>query len=274
MFSFFPSALGFLWSTIKANKFSSVVTGLLVIFVLLFWHQRSQLKQAQFKLIVAQQNLNAANDSVRITKAKNGQIEADKLSFLFQSISELKKANQDLAKEVAITKGKVNQIAKIGVKIIHDTIPTPLVITTERTDTSVRSDFSFDTTYSPGNFRMLKGYTNYNLKTNQSFGILSKDNIGMTFVTGIKNLDKGKPEIFIRSPYPGFEVISADGAILDPNLFSKGKTKAKLITTGINIGWTPLTYTVGDPKPFNLNVRRFGATVGININLVRLLQKK
>lgn len=227
------------------------------------------IKQKNKQIVVAAQNLAASQDNIRLTKDRLGKEEADKLSYLTTKITDLQKVNADLANEVKITKGTVNEVSKIVVKVVHDTVQ--LNANTIATDSTIRSDFKFDSTFSPGNFRTIEGYTFYNLKTKKTFGLLTKDRFGVNLITGIKNLNKGKPEIFVRSDYPGFTVTQLEGAILDPSLFAKQKTP--LLTLGITIGLTPVTYDI-DKKIWSINTQRIGATLGLQFNIGRLLNKK
>jgi len=257
---------------VRANPYKTVVTILAVILLLLLLQQCKENSRAaeiyKKKEAVAEQNIAALNDSLRKTKTKEGQPEFDKLSLLVQDVKDLKKLNEDLANEVKITKGKVASIAKISAKVVHDT--TYLEASSVADEETVVTTFNKDTTYSEGNSRSIAGYTEYDVQTGQSFAAITKDEINIAFVTGIKNLDKGKPEIFIRSDYPGFSPTSISGAVLNPKLFSP-KTKQKLLTFGLNIGYVPITYSIIDKK-LDFNSTRFGASIGANINFSRLLK--
>lgn len=257
---------------VRANPYKVVVTILAVILLLLFLQQcRENSRAAEIykkKEAVAEQNIAALNDSIRQTKTKGGQPEFDKLSLLVQDVKDLKKLNEDLANEVKITKGRVASIAKINAKIVHDT--TYLDAETTVDEERVVTTFNKDITYSEGNSRSIAGYTEYEPQTGLSWAAITKDSMNISLVTGIKGLDKGKPEIFVRSNFPGFSPTSISGAVLDPKLFSP-KTKQKLLTFGLNIGYVPITYSIIDKK-LDFNFTRFGASIGANINLSRLLK--
>ena len=266
----FANAWSFITGTFKGNK---VATTAILVALLLGWMQVEQCKAKQSlkrQLAVAEQNIKAANDTIRVVKDKAGKDEFDKLSFITDKLSSLEKLNADLAAEVKTIKGKVSTIIKTDVQIVHDTVP--LVVTGTLRDSILTNNFDYSKTFSPANFRKFKGYTKYDLRNGQSTGEVTNDEIGIRFKTGIKNLDKGKPEIFISSDYPGFTVTALDGAVLDPTLFSK-KPKVKLITTGLNIGWTPTTYDFGT-KRFDYNPKRVGVTLGLNINILKLLKPR
>ncbi len=259
-------------SFFKANKCAFYVTILAIIFACINFWQFNNNQTLEKQLMVSEQNLAAANDTLRFTKALNGQREANILAFWTNKASNLEKINADLYKEVKNTKGTVSTIIKGGIEIIHDTTYlTAETIPPVSKEDIIKTSFSFDSTYSPGNFRNLAGYTQYNPKDSSSKGVLLKDNIGMTFVTGVKNLDKNKPEIFLRSNYPGFEVLELQGAVLDPNLF-KPKKKAPLFIISATVGWVPVTYNVFT-KQTEINFQRIGFSAGVGLNIGRLLKK-
>ena len=152
-------------------------------------------------------------------------------------------------------------------KLIHDTVP--LIVRAELIDSIIKADFDYSKDYSAGNSRKLKGYTKYDLRNGVTGGELTQDETTMRFITGIKNLDKGKPEIFLKSDYPGFTVTALEGAVLDPKLFEKKKTR--LVTLGITVGLTPLTYDWKTQKT-EINLHRVGVTTGVSFNIIKLLK--
>lgn len=221
------------------------------------------------KLQVAQQNINVLNDTIRLVKNKAQEPEFDKLAFLTDKLSSLEKLNTNLYTTVKNIKGNVTTIIKGTASIVHDT--TILETESSRDGNLIVTDFSFDTIYSKGNSRNIKGWTQYDLETESSVAKLTKDSLSIAFTTGIKNLDKGKPEIFLTSNYPGFKATSLDGAVLDPKLF-QSKNKQKLVTIDLNVGYAPLTYSF-NTKQLSFDPTRFGASIGVNVNLSRLLGK-
>lgn len=251
----------------KNNKLATVAIIVALVLGLSQFRQCSKNQILKKKLAVAEHNLAAASDTIRSTKDNNDKDEFNKLAFLTDKLSNLEKLNTDLAVEVKAIKGKVATIITGEVKIIHDTIP--LVVKGELIDSTLTTTFDYSKFYSPGNSRVFKGYTKYNLRNGQTGGEVTVDELSMRFSTGIKGLDKGKPEIFLKSDYPGFTVTALDGAVIDPKLFKVKKTP--LITTGINIGWTPMTYNLGTKK-LNVNLQQLGVTAGLSINIFKLLK--
>lgn len=243
------------------NKYSVIVTILAVIFAFVNLVQFNRNEITKKKLEVAEQNLQAATDTIRITKDKAGREEANKFAFLVDELHDLKKMNADLYKEVQNIKGNVSTVIQGDVKVVEK--PVPFLVKAEFADSTVRSDFNYDSVYSAGNYRKLAGYTKYNLRTGQSSGEKTVDEIGIKFTTGIKNLDKDKPEIFLKSDYPGFTITELDGAVIDPNLFKKPRQKK--LSLGVHVGYSPVSY--------NINTKKVGFTnqivgsVGVNYKI-------
>lgn len=257
-----------IWNYIKTNPWTR--TGFCILLILLFvWNlmnQRNKSAILEKKLEVAEQNYKASQDTIRIVKDRAGRVEYNKLAFLTDKVDNLAKLNTDLADEVKKIKGSVSTIVKGEVKIVEK--PVPFLVNGQLLDSTVIANFKYDTTYSEGNFRKLAGYTKYDIRSGVSTGEKTVDEIGVKFVTGIKNLDKGKPEIFLKSDYPGFQVTAIDGAILDPKLFQP-KKKTPLITPSITVGWTPLMWD-NKAQVVRANPANFGVTVGIGFNILKL----
>lgn len=243
-------------------KNNIILLGVILTLLLFNINQCRNNKIANKKLEVSEQNIKALNDTIRITKAKDGTLEANKLAFLADKVSSLENLSTELAKEVKKTKGNVNYIVNAGTKIVHDTTYLTSAATVD--SNSVVVDFKFDSTFSKGNSRSLAGYTKYGIKDKSSFAMLTKDSLNMSFVTGIKNLDKGEPEIFIRSNYPGFAATSIEGAVLDKKLF-KGKTPSKF-GFGLQLGYSPLNYNFSTRKLGITNQITFG--IGLNYKIL------
>lgn len=173
-----------------------------------------------------EQNITALQDSVRTYKAKNGDLVYEKAALITES-KELGKYNKELAAEVKNLKDNPIVIIKYKTKIVHDTLwLTPDIDSNNITwnaDSTVKIvpfKWSDSTGYAPDNYRTLAGTyiiqvdTSLNVTT-QSFAI-TKDELGITFTTGITENKNGLLEIFIKSPYPGFKPIAIDGALIDP----------------------------------------------------------
>lgn len=255
---------------IKKYKFAIGAVVLLLIGWAIINVQLQQNAKLKKELKVAEYNLKVANDSVRITKDKLGREEANKLAYLTNSVKTLMELNAELAEEVRTIKGNVNTIIKSDVKLVDK--PVPFVVKAELVDSTVTAMFEYDSTYSPGNYRKIQGYTQYNLRDGTVIARKQVDEMGISFTTGIKNLDKGTPEIFLKSDYPGFSITKLDGAVLDPKLF-KAKQKTPLITPTLSVGWTPLTWDNRTQK-VGMNPQQVGVTLGLGFNVFKLMGLK
>lgn len=236
--------------TLKKYKNAMIVISAIAVLIFLnFVQYRSavEYKQtAEKRIEVAEHNAAAAQDEIKMTKTRSKQNEFNIKAFYTDKVSKLEGLNADLAKEVKDTKGDVSTISKADVTIKHDTVPMPVNIYVTK-DSTIVADFSFDTTYNPGNYRKIKGYTKYNLLTKAKESKLTHDETGMSFVTGIKDLEKGTPTIFLRSKMDGFSVVNLEGAVLDPNLF-KSEKKQKKLSFGMSVGYSPINYNLKEKK--------------------------
>lgn len=257
--------LNFVSTFVRNNKLVTGIVLFAIISSLLNLRQCSNNQTLKKQVQVANHNIKALNDSIRITKDKNDKDEFNKLSLLTDKVDKLAEMNADLAAEVKAIKGRVNTIIKTDLKIVHDTVP--LIVKGELLDSVAKVDWKFDTTYSPGNYRKLNGYTTFDLRDKRPYAQKNVDEVGVRLTTGIKNLKEGKPEIFLKSDYPGFTVTALDGAVLDPALF-KPKKRTPLFTIGAHIGYTPVTYDLVNRKVL-LNFAQIGGSFGVNINLLR-----
>lgn len=238
-------------------KFTFGVTILCLVLMLVLWFQCGQLRSRKAEISRLNQNVLALKDVVRFTTAKNGQLEQNKLSFIVKT-GELEKLNKSLADEVKNTKGKVVYIAKTSTSIKHDT--TTLVVTVDSTPDGLRTRFSFDTTYSPGNSRKIKGYVQ------ASTGVLEQDEINFTAVTGLKRNSKGDYEIFFRTNYPGMAATNLEGAYIPHNALKDDfKAKRKRLGVGVSIGYSPLSYDL-NTKVFEFK-NQITAGIGISFKI-------
>lgn len=251
-----------LYGLISKLKYPVIITiiALLLLAAGIYEYKKEENLKVQLKYSV--QNLLAATDSIRTVQTNDKKAEEDKLAFVVSKNNDLQKLNDSLYLEVKNTKGTVNTIVDTKVQIVHDTVQ--LATTTTLSDSIVKSNFNFDSSYDNGNYQAISGYTTYNLKTGKSFGLLTTNAIGLHLITGIKDLDKGTPTIFVRSDYPGFIATSIEGAILSPSLFAKQKP-AKKLGIGVDLSYSPLSYNLSTAKFSLLNQVTLG--LGIHYSL-------
>jgi hypothetical protein len=265
------SIKNFLINLISDAKSKIILAGISIIVLLFFLNRMNyhKLKEAEEKIAIVQNNLAAAQDTIRTTKAKNGELEYNKRIYIVQKEKELKALSDELAKQVAITKGDVAVIQSVGIQVVHDTVELPTTVYVSDSVVKIRS--SIDTTYSPGNFRALAFESTYKEKEGKATSFLTEDKIGFTATVGLKVNEKKQYEIFVRPHYPNMTVGMLEGAIITDNLV-KEKTKIPLVTIGGHLGWTPFTYDVKAQKA-DVNLNRIGASIGFNFNLAAMLKK-
>lgn len=243
-----------------------------LVFLVLFVRHliKTATDKVEQKLKVTEYNLRVSKDSIRLVKDKLNHDEFNKLAYLTDKIDVLTESNADLTAQIKAIKGNVNTIIKTDVKVVEK--PVPFLVTSEQKDSIVTVNFKLDTIYSAGNYRNISGYTIYNTINKNTRAQKLTDEIGVSLITGIKNLDKGKPEIFLKSDYPGLTITNLEGAVIDPSLL-KGKNHTPLITPGITIGWTPISWDNRTQK-LTLSTRSVGVTAGLSFNILKLLRFK
>ena len=256
-------------SDTKSKLIVACASAIILLFLLNRWNY-NRFQDAKEEAQRIEQNLYAAQDTIRTTRAKNNELEYDKRIYVASSKKELKALSDSLAKQVDITKGDVSVIANVGFKVKHDTIQIPTAVYIQDSIISLRS--RIDTNYSVGNFRSLAFESVYDERLGKAHSTILEDKIGFTATVGVKQNEKKQYEIFVRPHYPGMEVGQLEGAIIKDDLFkTETKTKVPLVTIGGNIGWVPFTYDLNTQKS-SVNLNRLGVSVGLNFNLGAILK--
>jgi len=242
-----------------------IITAILAIVTLFFVNRYNynRLQEAKQEIKIADANLAAAKDTIRIIKTQDGSLNYQKLAYIAKSVEDLKKTNADLYAETQNLKGDIKMIQKAQLIIHTDT--TKLIVKSELIDSTIHLNSTFDTTYSKGNYHSMALAHTYNLKNGVSAGYILKDEIGFTAVTGLKKTNNGY-EIFLNPKYPGLKVESLEGAFIDKSVFAPPAAKKRSkFSFGGSVGWTPVTYEF-NTKQSSFNLTRVGATVGLNFN--------
>ena len=92
------------WLSVIKNKYFPYIIIVILIAVVAFMFQRAQ---NQRRLVqIKEQNLMAMNDSIKIEKRKNGEIQASISGYIARE-KDLKSLNLELAEKVNLEKGKV-----------------------------------------------------------------------------------------------------------------------------------------------------------------------
>jgi len=178
------------------------------------------------EILKYEQNIAALNDSVRTYQTKNGDLIYEKLALIADK-KELTKYNDDLKKDIKDLKDNPLVVIKYETVIVHDTVRVPVIIDTQgitwNSDSTIKyvpASWENDTVYNKDNYRKLGGDFTVVVDTSlntvvQDFKV-TKDEMGMSFTTGLTENDNDQVEIFIKSDYPGFAPTNINGALFDP----------------------------------------------------------
>lgn len=173
-----------------------------------------------------EQNISALQDSVRTYKNKNDDLVYEKLAYI-ASEKELARYNKELKDEVSYLKDNPITVTKYITRIVHDTVRVPVYIDTTNITWNADSTIKYipfewdnDTSYNENNYRKLGGNFIVSVDTLLNSSInefeITRDEIGLSFTTGLTENSEDQVEIFITSDYPGFVPTSIEGALFDP----------------------------------------------------------
>lgn len=193
----------------------------LIIFMGLFFHQCGKAKNNS---ISYEQNIAALTDSIRTYKTETGKLVYQKKTLISTS-ERLRKYNSNLSKKIKELENNPITITKFKTKIIRDTVKVYVythdpVWDLDSTQITFNYEWADSNHYSDGNYRYLSG--NFINKIDTSFSVtytkmkIFRDEIGLSFTTGLQEGKNGLAEIYIQSDYPGFKPISIEGALIDP----------------------------------------------------------
>jgi len=189
-----------LWNKIPSNIKAYAICIILVVIAFLYSNWRIDSLKA--KLVISENNLVALKDTVRVVKTKNGELEFVKLALMSDKKG-LKALSDSLAKEVDKEKGKVKYIISTNVSIKHDTVE----VESHVVDSSIM--WAYDHDDSAGS-RHLAGISNKHVTK------ITRDELSLNLIAGLKERDDKKMEIFVRSKYPGVTFGNIEGAVIDP----------------------------------------------------------
>lgn len=263
------------------NKVLIIVCVIAAILLGVLDYQVIQKQKAIDKLQIANQNLLAVNDSIRVTYAKDKQVEYDKYSYIAKQASDLKGVNDSLLAKIKNTKGDVKSAIDVTTtitdsgKLVKDST---IDRTTKDSAGVVHVDadvsLSFRKNYSKGNFHTMSAVIHIKGVPDSLdvTGDLMRDQISMTLFTGIKKNPDGNYEIFARSGYPGATITSLEGAVIDKKIFQQ-EDKRRIFTLGFGLGYVPFLYDFGSHKQ-EIFPSKIGATLGVNVNISEIFRKK
>jgi len=216
-----------IWTLLNSRIFYYIIIILLVLFGLKKCGNEKDLK---IENKILEQNVSAANDSIRLYKTKTGDLQAQKQLYI-KSEKELKKENSELSKRVKEQEGKIISLSRTVIKlkqdtsILHDSIRYLNSVIGEPVQVDSNTwmlPWELEYTWDETNYDIFKGKTfvsvdNENplkLKHDNTLLYYRESQIDITF--GEKVVD-GKYNVFIQSAYPGFTPESMEGVYIDPN---------------------------------------------------------
>jgi hypothetical protein len=245
---------------IKNPKHQRNLTIVLAIIVVLLIRRCSP---SQGEINSLKQNVFALNDSIRTYKTKNGQLIYEKGAIISENGS-LKDYNRALYEEIKYLKDNPIVVIKPEIKIVEVPKYIPIYIKDpiKNSDGSITRtlDWSYDTTYSIGNFRKIYGDfkatvdSSLNLTTSPMH--ISRDEFGMALTTGLTENKEGLLEIFVTSKYPGFSVTNLDGSLIDP---AKSEVLKKY--------FPPKRWAIGVYGGFGPYIDPFNVKIGMGVQL-------
>lgn len=222
--------MNFSWITDSKNQ-KTVLIGIVAILILLLWRGCQDRKALESANLQAVNNLLALQDTVRIEKNKNGDIQYVKNAFI-TDLKDLKDMNIDLYNEVRAQQKTIFFISQMTASI-RDSL--------KRKSSGDKASFNSTTGFDQisWNFdtigtdwsRTLNGKSLFTVKMDSlgkytvapQYSILDNFNQTMKITTGIQEskTQPGMPEIFIKSSYPGMIFTDINGAIVNPEDFKK-----------------------------------------------------
>ena len=203
----------------NSNKQRNALLILTVIMGVLLLLSVKSCEKAKTNLVISNQNNTALSDSVRITTNKVGDLEASK-SVLISEKKDLDNLSKDLAAEVKKEQGKVYSLNQYIIGIKNKPGDTIYINNTliKYPNGEFGCGFDYYNAFDDKNNIAVSGISKFKITgttITPTTTLLTKYIINIKLVTGLREKD-GNIEIFVRSDYPGMNVIDLEGAIIDP----------------------------------------------------------
>lgn len=202
-----------------------VLYGAIAVLSLLFLRECGQNSDLRKEAERQSQNANALMDTVKIVVNRAGEEQAERLT-LIATTEELKTYNQSLYNELQKQRGQVMQLVSTtasinsqvkGIQTTLDQDPEMPTPPGEKWPKSYRLNWSFDSTYSVGNYHRIKGFSRLRVLNDSTFvpGLtdITENESGFKLITGLKK-EGGDYKIFVKSDHPGFKVSDIEGAVI------------------------------------------------------------
>jgi hypothetical protein len=245
---------------------------LLAIFIFFFIKSCGNNENTKIKLKKTEQNLLAANDSIKLIKNKNNEYQASIYGYI-ASEKELKNINKDLYDKVKSEEGKVISLSTIVFKLKQDfdilkkyadSINFIYINPIQLDSNSYKIPFKLKYNYDKDNYDLFAGDTKF--KIDKKYKIYNLGTELTTRETQIKltfgeKIEDDKLRIFVNTNYPGFTPESLQGVLIDPNtnkyiksLIKKKKLFPNTWSVGVNLG-----------PGYNIATGKYGLNFGVSI---------
>ena len=215
-----------IWKFINSKFFGYAVAIVLILFLAGQCKRNTDLQRENR---IQEQNIAAANDSIKTYKNKNGELTSEKAVWILTE-KELKEENEGLYKKVKDQDGKIISLNNVvfqlkqDTAILHDSIRYLKSVIGKAIylgDQTWKLPWELHYRWDSKNFDDFYGHTIVRLDTVtreviHKNTILDKrfGNIELTF--GEKVVD-GKFNVYVTTSYPGLSAESLEGYFLDPN---------------------------------------------------------
>ena len=277
-----------IWTFLNSRVFLYIIVISAFLFIA---NTCSSLRNEKIDGNIKDQNIIALNDSIKIVKLKNGEIEVSK-AILILSEKELKETNKKLYDDVKYQKGSVISLNNIVFQLKQDKnqlqdhinfLESKMGKPIQLSDSSYLIPWTLRYDWDSINYDALKGQTLVNLSIKSGFiwkdGLSNIDILKNAFtmnhvktqllektsqikLTFGQRVENDKYNVFVETKYPGFTPKSLEGILIDPNTnkYIKSLMKKKQFLPGTwSLGVGPAAgYNMLTGKPY------FGA--GINLN--------
>ena len=237
---------------------NTILIGGLIVFALLYLERCGRVSSLKDEVKIGNMNQKVFSDSIRNYKNTNGKLVYQR-GILIASKKELKQLNSNLYKEIKDLKDNPKVIYQTEVVIKRDTTPIRTIVEAIDSD-SYMFAWKYDTTYSKGNFQKISGSTLFDIDSigpNNVQTKIEENSFGLSLTTGLVE-GKETYEIFVKSNYPGFEVTSIEGSIIDKKMIRSNESQWVIgpqFGYGITLSNGSVRYgpTIGFGVTYNLN---------------------
>jgi len=220
--------LKIIWKFVNSKVFGYVIA---ILFFLFLLGQCNRIGDLIRDNKIKEQNIAAANDSIRTYKNKNGQLTSEKAIWILTE-RQLKEENRGLYDKVKAQNGKIISLNNVvfalrqDTAILHDTInylkskignAIPIDATTWRLPWEL--NYTWDR--SGNNWDQFVGHTIVSLDTT-TMQVIHRNTLldrrlgNIEFTFGEKVVD-GKYNVYVTTTYPGLSAKSLEGFFTDPN---------------------------------------------------------